>query len=221
VIFIDDDVNCLDRWLAGHLAAFATPGVVATGGRIVPLLPAQAPEWWGEILPHELGGPTGRYDFGLEPAEITPGGPVRPPFGGNMGVLRRLALEVGGFREDLGWGARMIPSEESEFNRRVLAAEGRMLYVPMSTVEHRLDAKRVTREYYLAWQLSYGRATAIIDPPANTLRLTLDLARCGKRFLVGSARVLGARLTGKAAMEIRGARSRERARGRYYELLGI
>jgi glucosyl-dolichyl phosphate glucuronosyltransferase len=160
VIFIDDDVNCRPGWLAKHAEAFRDSTVGGAGGKILPLLPPETPQWFRDLLPYEIGGPTSRYDFGDEPRDI--GLPMPPPFGANMAVRRRLALAAGGFRVDLGWGPRRIPSEDLEFFARTGTLGVRLCYVPGAVVEHRIDAARVTWRYYLTWQRSYGRAQFMI-----------------------------------------------------------
>jgi glycosyltransferase involved in cell wall biosynthesis len=162
VIFIDDDVNCRPGWLLKHAEVFRDSTVGGAGGKILPLLPPETPQWFHDLLPHEIGGPTSRYDFGDEPRDI--GLSMPPPFGANMAVRRHLALAVGGFRTDLGWGPQMIPSEEMEFFARVRALGVRLCYVPEAVVEHRIDPARVTRQYYLTWQRGYGRSKFVIAP---------------------------------------------------------
>src|SRR6185503_16639110 len=91
VIYLDDDATCRAGWIDAHARALASPDVVATGGRIVPVLPSGLPERWREFLERDLGGPTGRYDFGPEPTECGRGGAALP-FGGNLGIARHAAL---------------------------------------------------------------------------------------------------------------------------------
>ena len=119
IIFVDDDVNCLPGWLAAHGDALRDASVTGIGGRILPILPESTPGAFRVLYSRENGGPVSRYDFGDEPREITPDGPVQPPFGANMAIRRGLALSLGGFRTDLGWGKRMLPGEETELSRRI------------------------------------------------------------------------------------------------------
>ncbi len=180
VVYLDDDATCRAGWVDAHARGLVAPDVLATGGPIVPVLPDGLSEPWRAFLESELGGPTGRYDFGPEPQECGAGGPALP-FGGNLGVVRAPALEAGGFRTDLGWGTRMIPGEETELLRRLQRRTGRILYLPDAVIDHHVDAERASLAAYLRWYRGLGRSLARLDPPANALervrRAATELAR--------------------------------------------
>lgn len=221
LLFLDDDVNCLPGCVAAHAAALARPDVVGTAGRILPLLPSDAPAWWRELLPREVGGPTSRYDFGDTEREITACGGLPLPFGANMGVLLEVARAVGGFRTDLGWGRRLVPCEETEFFRRVLAGGGRLLYLPAARVEHRIESRRTTLAYYRRWHRGYGRATILMErrrsPLQRLRRCRRDLRDCVRARLRSLIRVRRGDLAGALA-ELRAACIAE---GRILQSLGL
>jgi glycosyltransferase involved in cell wall biosynthesis len=220
-LFIDDDVTCLPGWLAAHARVFEDLRVVGTGGRILPVLPAAAPLWWNEVLPHEIGGPTSRYDFGHHTAEIVGRGPIPPPFGANMGILRQWVLDLGGFRTDLGWGRRLVPSEELEFFRRAQARTAKLLYVPDACVEHRIEQYRTTWEYYVRWQRGKGRSGVIIDPPRGPIARVSAILGCLTRILVASLRARSRRDKANRVAETAALRKLERLKGRLSELVGL
>jgi glucosyl-dolichyl phosphate glucuronosyltransferase len=188
LVYLDDDATCRPGWVAAHARALADPGVIATGGRILPVLPSGLPERWRAFLEQEPGGPTGRYDFGPEPAECGPGGPALP-FGGNLGIARHAALAAGGFRTDLGWGTRMIPGEETELLRRLARGPGRILYLPDAVIDHHLDLERTSIAAYRRWYRGLGRALARLDPPATARerwrRAAKELARAARATMRG------------------------------------
>jgi GT2 family glycosyltransferase len=161
VVFVDDDVTCDPGFVAAYGAAFETERPAGAGGRIVPLVPEHFPPWLRDVLAARQGGPTSRYDFGERPAEIVHGGPIPVPFGANMAVARESAQRAGGFREDLGWGPRMLPGEETELFVRLRAAGGRLLYVPGARVLHRVGPERLEPEAIVRWHRTYGRAQAV------------------------------------------------------------
>jgi glycosyltransferase involved in cell wall biosynthesis len=220
-LFIDDDVTCPPGWLAAHSRAFEDHGVVGTGGRILPVLPEPASEWWKEVLPHEIGGPTSRYDFGHHAAEIVKGGAIPPPFGANMGILRHWILDLGGFRTDLGWGRRLIPSEEFELFRRVQARTAKLLYVPDACVEHRIEQHRTTRDYYVRWQRGKGRSTVIIAPPRGPIARLSAILGCLTRLLVASLRARAGPDKASPVAAAAALRKFERLKGRLSELVGL
>jgi glycosyltransferase involved in cell wall biosynthesis len=221
VVFVDDDVTFEPGWLAAHGDTYADPEVLGTGGRILPVMPAGAPAWWQAVLPDEIGGPTSRYDFGDEPGPIGRDGSLPPPFGANMGVRRAAALEVGAFHTGLGWGRRMIPSEDLEFFRRVFHLPGRVVYVPNATVRHHIEASRTTRDYYLRWNRGYGRALVRMDPPRGFGRRRRRLRDAWREARRWSRERVARRRAGDEVAELDALRERERARGRLLELLGL
>jgi glucosyl-dolichyl phosphate glucuronosyltransferase len=166
LLYLDDDATCRSGWVEAHARALAAPDVIATGGRILPVLPGGLPERWRAFLEQEPGGPTGRYDFGAEPAECGPGGPALP-FGGNLGIARDPARAAGGFRTDLGYGPQGIPGEETALLQRMQRGPGRILYLPDAVIDHHLDVERTTPAAYRRWYRGLGRALARVDPPAN------------------------------------------------------
>ena len=210
--FADDDMTFRPGWVAAYAAAFEEAPVGAAGGRIHPVLPPGTPGWFEELMREEVGGPSARYDLGDEPAEITAAGPLPTPFGGNMAVRRELALALGGFRVDLGWGERRVPCEEVEFFGRLLAAGHRVRYCPGAAVDHHVQPEHVTLEYYLRWQEGSGRAGVIMRPPRGRLD------RIGK---VGTAARHLVRAWWRARRgSLPARREAARMRGRLLELLG-
>jgi glycosyltransferase involved in cell wall biosynthesis len=218
VLFVDDDVTCRPGWLQAHAAAFADPRVVGTGGRILPELPAEAPEWLRRALPTEAGGPTARYDFGPQAAEILAGGPILPAFTANMGVVRESARAVGGFRTDVGPGSRIHLGDDTEFFRRILDLSGRCLYVPNAVVDHHILPTRTTREYYRRWHVDLGRASVATRAPLGPVERAGELLRYGLRLATWAVRAQWRR--GDPHLELYALRKREAARGRCLELLG-
>jgi len=221
IVFIDDDVTCPTGWLEAHARAFAEPRVLATGGPIKPSMPPDTPTWFSDILSQEVGGPTARYEFGDELAEILPNGPIPLPFGANMGVVRELALELGGFRTDLGWGKRMLPCEELEFLLRVQERPGAILYVPDAALLHRIESRRTTRAYWSGWQRSYGRSAVLMNPPQGMAAWAMELAR-GMVDVVRLGRCARSeRKRGELMREMDARREQERGKGRVLELLRL
>jgi len=221
IVFIDDDVNCLPGWLAAHGDALRDASVAGVGGRILPMLPERTPECFRMQYTRKHGGPVSRYDFGDEPREITPDGPVKPPFGANMAVRRGIALSLGGFRTDLGWGERMLPGEETELLRRVLAAGGRLLYVPAAAVEHRIEPTRVTYGYYARWWRGYGRASVLLNPPRGPLQRIAMVGQSCRDVAREVRRHRRARRRPDVLREMEALQKRSQSEGRLLELLGL
>lgn len=165
IVFLDDDATCHPGFVDAHARAFADPDVVASGGRIRPVLP---PDVRGRLRRHlecALGGPTGHYDFGRVPGEIPGERGIFLPFGGNLGLLRGEALALGGFRSDLGFGGQLVPGEETALLAR-LAGRGRLRYVPGATVDHHVGAARARFDYFRRWHRGHGRSLVRMQTPA-------------------------------------------------------
>lgn len=180
LVFVDDDMDCDPDLLETHVRAFDDPTVAATGGRIIPLLPrfdTSAPRWLREALHNDIGGPSGRYDFGDAVLEVTRASGIALPFTGNMGLRREVALEAGGFRTDLGWspdGSR-IGGEDTDLMKRLRDGYGRVLYLPAAVVRHRVAPHHVTERYYRDWHLSCGKASVLMRPRRGPLGTLLKL----------------------------------------------
>ena len=169
VLFVDDDVRFLPGCLDAHLRGYERQDTVATGGRITPSLTAEAPSWVNEKTLSEMSGPLGRCEYGDARLAIGPGEAVRSFYGGNMSMRRQVALDVGGFRVDLGWGKRRIPGEETELVQRLAGAGRCIWYLPEAALEHRVDPRRLTPARLRAWNLGSGRASVMIRPARNPL----------------------------------------------------
>jgi GT2 family glycosyltransferase len=216
-VFLDDDATALPGLVKVHGEAFRDDTVIGTGGRILPVLPEGTPDWLIEALPTEIGGPTSRYEFGPDPAEVVVPGKIPYPFGANMGVRTEAARSLDGFRTELGWGKRMVPDEEVEFYGRLAALPGKILYLPDAAVEHRIAANRTSREYYEQWHQGLGRAWALRQMPMSLP------ARAGK-LLANALKLwkwsIRARRKGDLVTELKAVRTREITRGRCLELMG-
>ena len=174
LIFLDDDCTVEPGWLAAHLAAFADPAVVGSGGRILPRLPADAPAWLRPYFSDQHGGPGGRFDFGDTDCDLPARRAGDLPFGANYGLRVAAARAAGGFDPALGWGAAAnLPGEETDLMERLLAAGGRLRYVAAAVVLHHLPAGSVSEQRYL----DYYRAVARLQARRERARLARPRAR--------------------------------------------
>jgi glycosyltransferase involved in cell wall biosynthesis len=191
IIFVDDDVRCRPGWLAAHRESYDDPLVVATGGRIVPTFATKPPPWLDPEDLSDIAGPVGRCEHGEERQSMGPETSLGCFLGGNMGMRRAAAQDAGGFRTDLGWGKRWIPGEETELMKRLMTPGQRAWYLPEATLEHRVDASRLTLAYLKKWNLGYGHASIIMRRPFNPLswlgkvcEQTFNLARFSPALLM-------------------------------------
>ncbi len=217
VVFVDDDVTFHDGWLASWPATFQDPSVAAAGGPIQPVFPPEVPAAFVRAVMADDPGIVGHYEHGDRPCPIVARGAVAHPRGGNMALRRAVALDMGGFREDLGWGKQRIPGEETEFFQRLHRRGGTVLYVPGARVNHHLDAARTNLEYLKRWHLGYGRASVLMRPrPSPWLRV----AKVCEQSVVFT--VYGLRsLAPSNRLNLRCVRKRQQALGRLKQLTGF
>jgi GT2 family glycosyltransferase len=217
LVFIDDDVDCPPDFVSAWARCFDDPSVCAAGGRIVPSLPSETPEWLREEIGRTIGGPTSRYDFGDDAADVTEGGAVELPFGANMAVLRETARSVVGFDPELGWGSdasHLISGEDTQFFVRIQQSGERIVYWPEAQVLHRIPAERITLEYFERWYVGLGRSSVIISEPNAWRRIVI-----GADAVIDIVRARWMRLTDRSpATELRALRRAAKARGRLAQL---
>jgi glycosyltransferase involved in cell wall biosynthesis len=155
LVFVDDDVLPCPGFLAALEDAHADPRVHAAGGRILLRLEDAPPPWLTEPFISYLAG----YDLGDAPLDLTDGGDAICPRSAIMSVRADVLVRLGGFCELFGpRGTRPMVGEEPELCRRIVAAGGRLRYVPGAVVEHLVPASRLTAEW-LARRFFYQGVT--------------------------------------------------------------
>ena len=160
--FTDDDVRIDQEWLSEIVSCFGSSNCRSVGGRILPLWHFPKPAWYEEEGPGGSGAVV-KLDFGNDPCEIS-----LPVWGANMAFLREVFDQYGMFREDLGPNPdNLIRGEDSEFCRRILSAQEKILYAPKAVVHHPVHKERATKEYLLAWSFNLGRAQVRMKPPST------------------------------------------------------
>jgi len=217
VIFVDDDVTFHEGWLEAWEGAFSDDTISAAGGPIHPVFPDSVPEWYRDGVMADGGTTTGHYDHGEEVKSFHPGSEVGHPRGGNMAIRRELALEVGGFREDLGWGKKKIPGEETEFFKRLHASGASINYLPTATVSHHLDAGRTNLSHLREWHKGYGRASILMKPPGGVVAWSLKFIEQAVNYVCFSLRLL---LPG-GSRNFRAHRKQRQAVGRLSQMMGL
>ena len=128
VLFVDDDIVPFPNLLEGHLKAHASyPEAWAVVGQI--LQPGQQPEFHSH---RPLGSTLWRdLDFhfnGTDPAWI------ENVMAGNLSVKREHALTIGGFDEC--FPPPVAARFETEFAKRLIAAGGKIRFVPDAPLHH-------------------------------------------------------------------------------------
>ncbi len=157
VVFLDDDAVPDPGWLAALTEPYDDASVVATGGRVLPVWETKRPRW----MPVEFDWVVGCSYRGL-PTERSV---IRNPIGASMSMRRRLAVEAGGFRTEIGRvGNLPAGCEETELSIRLLRSisGSRILYTPDSTVRHHVTAQRARWAYFRSRCFQEGRSKAML-----------------------------------------------------------
>lgn len=182
IAFIDDDIVADRGWLAGLLEAFAAfPAAGVIGGRVRLDFGGARPDW----LPDALLTYLSLVDLG---PELRVKKPNEWFASANMAVSRAVFDAVGGFATTLGrvgGGLTLLSNEDVDFVDRIVAAGRSAIYAPGAAVTHRIDAARLTPEWFrrrAAWQavsdfLSRPEAAAKASAGAKTRLRLLAQAR--------------------------------------------
>ncbi len=154
LLFVDDDATAQPGWLGAMHDAFTPPEVAAVAGRIRLDHSTPRPRWFGPDVEQLFSG----FDLG-EHARLL--GPREWPFGSNMAVRRALALDLGGFPEELGRvGDSLMSNEETAFFEQLRRQGLRIAYAPTAVVEHDLPPERLTIRYLTRRAYAQGRSDA-------------------------------------------------------------
>ena len=183
VLFIDDDTIVPPGWARAYAAAAARhPYADCLGGAVRARFDSPPPRTCPD---HELAGTV--LDHGPDEHEIG------EAWGGNMAVRRRAFERAGPFR------AGLRVQQDWEWQRRLLAAGGRVVYVPDAWLWHRrqrsdLRVAGMVREHFLrGWtkaRLGQPVPRRVVAPRAASTALHGARARC-VRGLTETARDLG------------------------------
>jgi len=155
LVLIDDDVLVPPRWLEALVAGAASwPEAECFGGPVRPRFESTPPRTCRD---HEPAG-----------ARFEPPGPSREVdelWGGNLAIRRAALARVGPFRE----GLPML--QEWEWEQRLLAAGGKLVFLPEAWLWHRRSAAdlrllAMVREFFLRGYLHARLDTPLASRPA-------------------------------------------------------
>jgi glycosyltransferase involved in cell wall biosynthesis len=154
VAFIDDDAVAEPSWLERILSVFDEFGERAcvVGGRVDPIWDSPRPNW----LPDEFLAHLSVVNW--EADQPRPIGEKEWLAGTNIAFRVDTLNSVGGFSTQLGRNgsaAALLSNEETEVSARIKALGHLVLYAPDARVGHRIEASRLTHEWFrrrIIWQ---------------------------------------------------------------------
>lgn len=170
IVFMDDDQLIDPRYLARVQPLFEATGADVLGGPIRFRDHHRAPEWLRRRT--EL---VGQIDLGPETRDVTANDV--PLKGGNLAVRRCVLAQLNGFSQafqiDAG-GSRLAPGFEDDFQARVRAHGGRVVYSPDLQQFNRFTPAQLRKAYWRRHAYDLGR---------GAFRLNADAWRRGRLVL--------------------------------------
>lgn len=158
VVLVDDDVVVEDRWLTELVGPILTGEADATAGRVILERPDHVPRWFDY---DRLGPYLTHYDLGDAVRWL---GPTDQIVSASAAFRTDLLRDVGGFDLELGpSGGGHLVCDDIRVHRKVVAAGGRVRYVPTSLAVHELPPARLTRRFLLSRCFQQGRSDWILD----------------------------------------------------------
>ena len=156
LLFLDDDIRVEEDFLETWLAFFQNhPGVLAAGGKIEVQFDDPRPRWMSSYLLPLLGYHNHGNDIKPYPRKSY-------PFGGNMGIRKKVFDRFGMFDTALGRiGKKLTASEEKEFFNRLREESVTLMYIPDAVIWHRVNQQRLTKEYIKRQAVGLGQSLAI------------------------------------------------------------
>lgn len=183
IAYLDDDAVADPGWLAALLDAYAAfPDAWAVGGLVRLAWQTSRPAW----LDDELLPMLSRLDLG---AERRPLSVEEYLWGTSLSCHRQAFRSLGLFRTDLGRrGYALVSGEDTEFQRRIRAANRQVVYAPAAQVAHWVEPARTRQRYFVARAYGKGRTRALVDArqldrAAQRRKAWRQLASAGKSTL--------------------------------------
>jgi len=168
IVFIDDDCLVEKNHLSLIYQAFQENGteIGIIGGKILPLWgnvakPAWIIDlksgWWNTTF---FKGPIGIFDYGDKPFIIDHvKGTHRNVtfFGANTSIRKKLLDQYGYFNNEKTVG------EDTEMCLRLFKAGVKGAYAPQIIVQHKVEAEKITPEYFYHWYFLRGKLLEVQD----------------------------------------------------------
>ena len=156
LVFTDDDVIADSRWLANMTSAFEKYSCDGVGGRVLPQYPGNTPQWIKDN-PRKIAGVVVISDFGEETKPFEES--MERLIGANYAFKKKILVDNGGFRTDLGPG-QGTTGEDTELVWRLLKKGKKIFYCGQALVWHPVDLERLKWKPLANWHIQQGRFSA-------------------------------------------------------------
>ena len=167
ICWTDDDVQIDPGWLAAYAAAFRRhPEAAVFGGRILPKLEANGPDWFSALADRwPLTTVLAQRDFGDAIIPLTLEG-GQTPWGANFAV-RTVEQKQFAYDPYLGVSPRQKRlGEEAEVIFQIMQSGGTGWWVPDAKVRHIIPLRRQSRSYLREYFSASGETLAYLEHDA-------------------------------------------------------
>ncbi len=165
VSFIDDDAVVEPDWLTAVEEAFSNYNATLVGGKSYLIYPHDPPDW----LSPEWETNLSRIDYGEEPLV----GTSKHMYGLNYSLLKKPALDLGGFNTEIGRiGKKLFSYEEVDMQNKIVENGGVVVYEPKAVVGHIVAPERLTKEWFkkrVYYDARSGKRLDLINQGKNKL----------------------------------------------------
>ena len=186
LVFADDDIEALPRWLSIINAAFKDPQVAMVGGNNYPLFLEPPPDWikrmWNRptLSGYKSISSLSVIEFTTSPREISP----YLVWGCNFAIRKHVLLQAGGFHPD-GMPKELIRFRgdgETHVSRYVAETGMKCIFHAGASVYHKVTPDRMTFAYFRQRGFNQG-----VSDSYTQLRKQDETVHSSKRNLVKRA----------------------------------
>ena len=151
VAYLDDDSTAEPGWLKYMVEFYdAHPDVYSIGGKIIPRMLVEIPDWYSKYL----SGLLGSYDLGKKVMRMKG---AKYPCGANMSFRKKVFEEIGYFNTELGRsGTGLLATEEKDIYLRILKQGHKVYYLPHVAVQHSTEAIKFDKKYFYRYSMGIG-----------------------------------------------------------------
>lgn len=191
VVFFDDDVEVAPEWLLGYREAVEKYSAECVVGPVFPEFEITIPSW---LTPRVADSLTSSYSRKGDEILIVPPDLASEVPGCNFGVKRESALQVGGFRSELGRiGRKLLAGEDTEFGWRLGKNGKRIVYHPSCWIKHVITAEKLSKPYLRKRWYASGVTRRLLEefygkrlPVRRRVRYALGLLRLSASWVWAS-----------------------------------
>jgi glycosyltransferase involved in cell wall biosynthesis len=171
LVFTDDDCLVEKDYLSQVEKFFQEngDGVDFMGGKILPCWSGDCPGWLRDVLSEKTSGefsderywrkvffrgPLAILDYGSKPFRVDNS---QKSYRGFLFYGPNMAVRKGAFEKVGGYAADRVITQDTEICLRLIKSGMKGWYAPDVRVYHRVDARRLTPQYYYQWYFRRGK----------------------------------------------------------------